>query len=120
MDSRWEKKEQTSLRHHLAELSWIGCADHRLEKKLELSWIGCADHRLEKTAEQFYKHEGVLLCCERAKKVVTCIHTSSQVDMHCCRVCCAACVVDSIGKWKLRSLMCTVLCGRSCNADAKS
>jgi hypothetical protein len=75
-----------------------------VKEKLDLAWIGCSDHRLEKTVEQFYKHEGVLHCYERSKKVVTCIHTSSQVEMPSCRVYCAACVVAVIG-------LCHVVCG---------
>jgi hypothetical protein len=50
-----------------------------------------------KTDQQLYKHEGVLHCCERAKKVVTYIHTSSQVVIPSHSVVGAICSMRSSG-----------------------
>ena len=94
----WRKRDVAGVVVHVTDCEPAMVKMGRIVKeKLELPWQGCTDHRLEKTAEQFYKHEGVLDCCERAKKVVTCIHTSSQVEMPCCLVCSYACVARVSG-----------------------
>jgi hypothetical protein len=94
----WRKRGVAGVLVHVTDFEPAMVKMGRIVKeKLELPWQGCTDHRLEKTAEQFYKLEGVLDCCERAKKVVTCFHTSSQVEMPCCLVCSYACVARMIG-----------------------
>ncbi len=109
----WDKSDVAGVVTHVTDCEPVMVKMGRLVKeKVDLAWIGCSDHRLEKTAEQFYKHEGVLHCCERAKKVVTCIHTSSQVEIPSCPLCCSTCVAAVIGLCRgcnLSSLMCTFL-----------